>query len=288
LPKLGLHHLFELQARQRPEQLAVISAGKHLTYQQVNEQANRLASVLRRRNVGPNALVAICMTRSPQMIVGMLSILKAGGAYLPLDPATPPVRLTSQLQGSGAQLLLSEQECCPYLPAWAGTTICLEELESELSLASAKDISVPYEAEHLAYVISTSGSTGQPKGVMVRQSSVVNYTLALCEQLGAQPGWQYATVSTLAADLGNTSIFCALASGGCVQVLDRETISSTAAMASWVEQHPIDVLKIVPSHLSALLEGQQAQTVLPRRALICGGETLPVSLLERIHELEGS
>lgn len=122
-PDLGLHHLFELQAQQRPEQLAMISAGQHLTCQLVNGLGNRLAEVLRCRNVGPNVLVAICMICSPQMIVGMLGILKAGRACLLLDPTTPPVRLISQLQGSGARLLLSEQECCLHLPAWAGTTL---------------------------------------------------------------------------------------------------------------------------------------------------------------------
>src|SRR5690349_20899713 len=105
---------------------------------------------------------------------------------------------------------------------------------------------------------------------MIQQSSVVNYTLALCELLGAEPGWHYATVSTLAADLGNTAIFCALASGGCVQVLDYETVTEASAMARWREQHPIDVLKIVPSHLSALLTGEQAKELLPRQALILG------------------
>ncbi len=125
-PDLEWHHLFELQARQRPEQFTMISAGQHLTCQLVNRLGNRLASVLRCRNVGPNVLVAICMICSLPRIVGMLGILKAGRACLPLDPTTPPVRLISQLQGSGVRLLLSEQESCLHLPAWAGRTLCLE------------------------------------------------------------------------------------------------------------------------------------------------------------------
>lgn len=106
---------------------------------------------------------------------------------------------------------------------------------------------------------------------MIQHESVVNYTLALCQLLGAEPGWQYATVSTLAADLGNTAIFCALASGGCVQVLDYETVTSPQKMARWIERHPIDVLKIVPSHLSAVLTGEWAKALIPRQALILGG-----------------
>lgn len=147
-----------------------------------------------------------------------------------------------------------------------------------MSEAPASNLPGGSEVGDLAYIIYTSGSTGMPKGVMIQQESVVNYALALCDVLRAEPGWQYATVSTLAADLGNTAIFCALASGGCVQVLDYETVTSAEAMARWMERHPIDVLKIVPSHLSALLAGEHSKEVLPRRALVLGGEILPLSL----------
>jgi amino acid adenylation domain-containing protein len=285
LPAQGLHRLFEAHVRRAPSQLAVISTREQLTYQQLNERANRLAQVLRKRGVGSNVLVGLCMARSAQMLVGLLAILKAGGAYMPLDAGNPPARLMYQLEESRAVFLLAQQEVSICLPEWGGRMLWLEDLEQEMSQAPAGDLPGGSEAEDLAYVIYTSGSTGMPKGVMIQQSSVVNYTQALCELLKAEPRWQYATVSTLAADLGNTAIFCALASGGCVQVLDYEMVTSTEAMMRWVEHHPIDVLKIVPSHLSALLAGESGKGVLPRRALVLGGEVLPPSLLERIRQL---
>lgn len=283
-PVQQLHRLFEMHAQRMPNQLAVISTKEQLTYQQLNEQANRLAWVLRKRGIGPNVLVGLCMTRSAQMLVGLLGILKAGGAYLPLDIGSPPARLLYQLQESQTAVLLTQQEMEMHtrLPDWEGTTMCLEELEQEMSQTSADDLPGGSEAEDLAYIIYTSGSTGMPKGVMIRQSSVTNYTLALCEQLRVEPGWHYATVSTLAADLGNTAIFCALAAGGCVQVLDYEMVTSAETMATWAQQHPIDVLKIVPSHLSALLAGEHGKNLLPHQALVLGGEALPTSLLAQI------
>jgi amino acid adenylation domain-containing protein len=181
-------------------------------------------------------------------------------------------------------LLLTQQVLRDALPDWDGHILCLEELAEELAQASPDDLQVQNQPEHLAYVIYTSGSTGTPKGVMISQRNVVNYTHALCEQLGAEAGWQYATVSTLAADLGNTVIFCALASGGTVQVLDYETVTSGEAMITWAEQHPIDVLKVVPSHLSVLLEHARARLFLPRRALVLGGEALPVQLMARVQQ----
>ncbi|BCL83213.1 non-ribosomal peptide synthetase [Ktedonobacteria bacterium brp13] len=285
IPLRQLHQLFEAQVQRRPSQVAVIGAQEQLTYQQLNERANQLAHVLRQRGVGPNMLVGLCLPRQAHMLVGVLGILKAGGAYLPLDAGSPVTRLTYQLQESGVTLLLTQSSVCPSLPEWTGSILCLEDLADELAQSSIENCTLAGVGDDLMYVIYTSGSTGLPKGVMVRQSSVVNYTQALCEKLGSEPGWQYATVSTLAADLGNTAIFCALASGGCVQVLDYETVTSGEAMANWVEQHPIDVLKIVPSHLSALLESERAQELLPRRALVLGGESLPVQLVERVQRM---
>jgi amino acid adenylation domain-containing protein len=285
LPTLRLHQLFEAHTKQRPNQLAVISAKEQLTYQQLNEEANRLARVLQSEGIGPNVLAGLCVTRSTRMLVGLLGILKAGGAYLPLDAGNPPTRLLYQLQESQATILLTDREMSMRLPKWEGRILLLEDLALEMCQTSGDNLPGGSEAEDLAYIIYTSGSTGIPKGVMIQQSSLVNYALALCEQLEAEPGWQYATVTTLAADLGNTAIFCALASGGCVQVLDYDMVTSAESMLRWAELHPIDVLKIVPSHLSALLAGGQSEGLLPRRALVLGGEVFPTGLLEQIRAL---
>jgi amino acid adenylation domain-containing protein len=286
-PAQGLHQLFEAQVQRYPTHLAVVSGQKQLTYQQLNAQANQLAWVLRRRGIGPDVVVGLCLPRQAHMLVGILGILKAGGAYLPLDVESPAERLRYQLQESQAALLLTQEDLSARLPPWKGPTLCWEELAQELAQASPHDLPASSTGEDLAYVIYTSGSTGLPKGVMIQQSSVVNYTLALCKQLEVEPGWQYATVSTLAADLGNTAIFCALASGGCVQVLDYETVTSAVALANWAAQHPIDVLKIVPSHLSALLESERGHELLPRRALVLGGEALSAQLVERVRQKGG-
>jgi amino acid adenylation domain-containing protein len=286
-PDQVLHRLFEAQAQRWPRALAVISRQEQLTYQQLNEQANQLAQVLRRRGVGPNALVGLFLSRRASMLVGVLGILKAGGAYLPLDAGSPVALLSYQLQESRPMLLLTQEELRAQLPVWEGSTLSLEELAQELAESSPENQHTNVQEGDLAYMIYTAESTGAPKGVMISQRNLVNYTRALCKRLGAQKGWHYATVSTLAADLGNTAIFCALASGGCVQVLEYEQVTSAEAMADWARAHPIDVLKTVPSHLSALLQSESGKNFLPRQALVLGGEALPARLLERIAELDG-
>src|SRR5581483_6259815 len=156
------------------------------------------------------------------------------------------------------RLLVTGRHLAAHFSAWDGTILDLEALAGAGASEAGTDLPSLSDPLDLAYVMYTSGSTGQPKVVMITQRNIVNYTLDLCRLLGSQPGWQYATVSTLAADLGNTAVFGALASGGCLHILPYETLTSAQEMADWMHRHPIDVLKIVPSHLSALLAAGDA------------------------------
>src|SRR6185312_13588515 len=252
-PGQPLHRLFEAQVERTRTQLAVVCGSESLSYEQLNRQANQLAHYLCRQGVGPNVLVGLCLERSVQLLVGMLAILKAGGAYVPLDPQMPAARLAYQLNDVRAPLLLTQQDLQSRLPSWQGQVLCLDTDESRWAYESTSNPEGGSQLQDLIYVIYTSGSTGVPKGVLIRQESVSNYTQYMCELIAPEPGLHFATVSTLAADLGNTAIFCALASGGCLHVLAYETVTSGQAFAAYGAQYPLDVLKIVPSHLSALL-----------------------------------
>src|SRR5436305_1758940 len=285
-----LHHLFEQQVERTPDTTALVFEEEVVTYADLNRRANQLAHALQRLSSAgglPTAcpmiaggVVGICMQRSIQMIVALLAVLKAGATYLPLDPAFPQQRLAYMMQDAQVSVLLTQSDLAERL-ATDGVTIITESKNG----GTQDNPSSVIAGDQLAYIIYTSGSTGKPKGVMIRHSSVVNYTTAMCQLLGTKPGWQYALVSTLSADLGNTALFCALASGGCVQVLDAEVVTDAQALSAWFEQHPVDVLKLVPSHLSALLTGVPAEHLLPGQALLLGGEALPASLLMRLRAL---
>src|SRR5579885_363492 len=220
LPVSGFHQIFEEQARKFSLQTALLSVEETFTYQELNCCANQLARVLQRYGAGPGIPIGLCLPRSARMIVAMLAIFKAGAAYVPLDPESPPARLAYQLQDVQPSLLITEQELSSHLPHFGGQLVDMQMLWAEASQEETRNLSVSYSHENLAYVIYTSGSTGMPKGVMIQQRSIINYTYAVCKLLEPEPGWHFATVSTLAADLGNTAIFCALAAGGCLEVLD--------------------------------------------------------------------
>jgi amino acid adenylation domain-containing protein len=138
---------------------------------------------------------------------------------------------------------------------------------------------------NLAYVIYTSGSTGRPKGVAVEHRQLASYVLAVSSRIELPAAASLATVSTIAADLGNTAIFSALCRGGCVHVISRAALSDPESMAAALGCRDVDGLKIVPSHLAALLGGSTPARVLPRARLVLGGEAAPWSLVDRVREL---
>ncbi|HKR15159.1 MAG TPA: amino acid adenylation domain-containing protein [Pyrinomonadaceae bacterium] len=284
-PRQSMQQLFAAQAARTPAAAAVVYKDQSLSYAELDARANKLASYLRRRGVGPNSIVGLCVNRSLEMLVGLWGVLKAGGAYLPLDPEHPPARLAYQLSESASPVLLTQQSLLDLMPEFSGAVVCLDRDWQQFESESG-EFDTESSLEDLAYVIFTSGSTGKPKGVQITHRSLVNYSsfIARTLRLDAEP-LHFATVSTLSADLGNTCIFPSLISGGCLHVLDYEVTTDGDKFAEYLNEHPIDVLKIVPSHLNALLPSLELRDVFPRRYLILGGETLSFDLLERASKL---
>ena len=284
-----IHQLFETQAEKTPDAIAVVCDGQQLTYQQLNRQANQLAHQLRAAGIGADRLAGIYLERSVEMIVGLLGILKAGGAYVPLDIKNPKPRLLQQLKNVRA--LITQAELLPQLPDFAGKIICLDRDELELKGFPENNPEQQGTSENLAYVIYTSGSTGAPKGVAIRHRNLVNYTQFICRRLGLEnfpDGLKFASVSSIAADLGNTCIYPALVSGGSLHVVNSDLAVNPEGFARYAARHEIDVLKITPSHLAALIAAKNSAAILPRRFLILGGEALPPQLVARIRNLGGT
>ena len=263
-----LHGLIEAQARRTPDSPALAFEGETLTYAELDRRAGRLAAGLVRRGAGPDVRIGLLLPRSLELVVGILAILKAGAAYVPIDPAYPAERVRFMLLDSGAKLVLTEET--------------LKDFEGRGPARAAKRSAGP---QNLAYVIYTSGSTGRPKGVAIEHRNIVNYVLGVAERLRLEPGMRHATVSTVAADLGNTVIFPALATGGCLHVISRSRAESGALLAEYFVRERIDVLKIVPSHLAALQSGKDPQAVMPARRLILGGEASRLDWIEGLRRL---
>ena len=174
LQDASLHQLFEQQIGQLPDALALIGQSEQLTYRQLNQRVNQLAHYLQTLGVTTETLVAICLERSVEMVVGILAILKAGGAYIPLDPNYPRERLAFMLSDSQASVLLTQQKILEKLPQSSAKTVCLDIHKDAIAGESQENPVSTSKADNLAYVIYTSGSTGTPKGVLGTHRGTVN------------------------------------------------------------------------------------------------------------------
>jgi amino acid adenylation domain-containing protein len=282
-----VQELFEEQAAKTPNRLALVFEDQQFTYGELNARANQLAHWLRGQRVGPNVLVGLCVERSAEMVIALLGILKAGGAYVPLHPELPKARIAHQLSESQAPLVITQEKLRGQLQESKCEILCLDRDLPALVDQPKTNPGLVNSSEDLVYVIYTSGSTGIPKGVAVRHRNLMNYSWFikhLLELPGAGDGWHFATVSTLSADLGNTCIFPSLICGGCMHVMRYETAMDGKQFARYLSEHPVDVLKITPSHLSALLATQGGETILPRKFLILGGEASSWDLIRRVKE----
>ncbi|MBW4497711.1 MAG: amino acid adenylation domain-containing protein [Oscillatoria princeps RMCB-10] len=276
-----VHQLFEVQVELTPDAVAVVFEDKPLTYRQLNAKANQLAHHLQKLGVKPEVLVGICVERSLEMMVGLLGILKAGGAYVPLDPAFPKQRLAAMLEDSQVPVLVTSSHLVDGLLTRQTDAVCLDTDWETIALESEENPVSVVRPEHLVYVIYTSGSTGTPKGVAIEHRQLLNYLHSI-QQILNVPNASFATVSTFAADLGNTVIFPALCGGGCLHIISQDRATDPKALAEYFRQHAIDCLKIVPSHLKALLA--ETASILPRKRLILGGEALSWELVEKVWE----
>ncbi len=265
-----LHELIAAQARRTPDAIALAFEGQRLTYRELDRRASRLAQHLRQLEVGPDVLVGLLVERSLEMVVGILGVLKAGGAYVPMDSSYPEERVAFMCADAKVRLLLTQSS--------------LSEFDWNGSEAATQD-AARARPDHLAYVIYTSGSTGRPKGVCIEHRNIVNYVLGVAQRLQLEAGMNHAMVSTIAADLGNTVLFPALATGGCLHLISQERAQSQAMLSDYFRREKIDVLKIVPSHLAALQSGRNPQEVMPASRLILGGESSRLDWIERLRAL---
>lgn len=282
-----LQGLFEEQAEQYPQHPALQWGEETLTYEQLNQQANQLAHHLQQQGVSPEKLVAIALSDRVHGIIALMATLKAGGAYVPLDTGLPTERLVAMLKEVKPTVLIAESSLLPTAEAESPAIVEFDAAtrsftHPDIALASTENPQSPVTPANLAYIIFTSGSTGKPKGVAIARQQVLNYLYGIVERLQLPQNAHYATPSSLAADLGNTALFAALCRGGCLHILTPECISDASAWGAYTERHPIDCLKIVPSHLAALLAAGNPQQIVPKQCLILGGEAAPWALIQQV------
>ncbi|HEX5724950.1 MAG TPA: condensation domain-containing protein, partial [Longimicrobiaceae bacterium] len=243
-----IHELFEAQAERTPGAVAVRFEEESLTYAELNAGANQLARYLRRRGVGPEVRVGICLERSLEMVVSILAVLKAGGAYVPLDPAYPAERLAFTLSDAGVPVVLAQEKVRATLTVPDGVElISLDAARAEIAAESAENPASGATPESLAYVIYTSGSTGAPKGALIEHRNVARLFSATDAWFGFGPDDVWTLFHSCAFDFSVWEIWGALLYGGRVVVVPFEVSRDPEAFHALVQREGVTVLNQTPS-----------------------------------------
>jgi amino acid adenylation domain-containing protein/non-ribosomal peptide synthase protein (TIGR01720 family) len=284
IPEESLQQVFERQAAQEPDAVALEFEGRETTYRELNQRANQIARYLRRHGVEVETVVGISLERSVDMIAGLLGILKAGGAYVPLDAEYPRERLSYMLKDTGVRVLLTQESLSGNLPEFDGQTICLDREWEQISREQKQNPEAAASGGSLAYVIYTSGSTGQPKGVAVEQHAVVRLVKNTnFVQLGPEEVLLH--LAPLSFDASTFEIWGALLNGARLVIAPPGT-PGLERLGQIIRTRQITTMWLTAS-LFHLMVAEQPDDLKQVRQLLAGGEALlPGVVRQAMHALK--
>ena len=290
---LCIHELIEAQAKKTPNTIAIEfdhrpeglgGANQRLdenlrdvSYKELNKRVDEVAKILVAQGVKPGTLVGLFVSRSVEMLVGLLGVLKAGGAYLPLDPSFPSERLAFMLEDSNASIVLTLSALLPEMPKTDAQVICLDALADVKAKRGKKSKA---SADDLAYIIYTSGSTGKPKGVQIHHQAVVNFLCSMQKDLGINADDSLLAVTTLSFDIAVLELLLPLTVGAKVVIANSETVADGATLAESLTESNITFMQATPASWRLLLEA--GWTGKPDLKILCGGEALTNDLAEKL------
>jgi amino acid adenylation domain-containing protein/natural product biosynthesis luciferase-like monooxygenase protein len=275
-PDADIHALIAAQATRTPDAIALVQGDAALTYATLDAAANQLAHHLRALGVGPDTRVAVCASRTPQLVVALLAVLKAGAAYVPMDPTYPAERLAYMLADSAPTALIADDADGPWP---AGVPIVALD-HADWVDQPATPPTVAAAPASLAYVIYTSGSTGAPKGVMNEHRGVVNLLAALAETIDARPTDRLLAITTLAFDIAALELWLPLIRGARVVLARRDEAADATSLAALIRDSGATVMQATPATWRMLVDSGWSGA--PGLRALCGGEALPTELSARL------
>ncbi|WP_082577812.1 non-ribosomal peptide synthetase [Flavobacterium sp. Root186] len=278
-PDVSLTELLKKQAELTPNNIALEFHETKTTYLELHQKVNQLAHYLKAQGVQSGDIIAVSVSRSPELLYTLLAIMQCGAAYLPLDPEYPKARLEFMLTDSGAKVLLTSKTLFASLPSWP-LTLFIEDAMESLNHYDASPLSSIVSPDNIAYILYTSGSTGNPKGVPITHKNLVNLLFSMAIEPGINENDRLLSITTISFDIAGLELYLPLIKGAALILADQETARDGRLLLELVKKGNISFLQATPTTWSMLLDSGWDEP-LPLKAL-CGGEAMPADLAREL------
>ena len=279
---------FRARVDEGPDATAIVDDGRVVTYRELASRVLALAvglAGLDGDGVRRGDTIGICMTRSAELVIAILGVLEAGGAYVPLEPTHPDERLRVLTEDAGVRLVLADSELESRVVGWGVQALTIEKVSASARPPAPTAVDDAPSGDDLAYVLYTSGSTGDPKGVEVTHGALADYVDWACRTYARGEPLRFPFFTSVAFDLTVTSLFVPLLSGGAVVVYRDDDSNGRLLVRQVFEDDAVDVVKLTPSHLALISDLELARSRV--RRLIVGGEDLTRGVAERSSDVFG-
>jgi amino acid adenylation domain-containing protein len=299
-----VHHLVADAARTHPDNVAVFDRDRSLTYRQLDEQSNRLAQILAQKGVAKGDRVGLYLDKTLESVIGVYAVMKSGAAYVPLDPDAPVARLAYIVRDCGIRCLLTGSEKIEELRAMLDLETSVETVvilnadafalagvnvagQAEVNGSPLEPVSVDVIDQDLAYILYTSGSTGDPKGVMLTHRNALAFIAWAAEEFRLVPSDRLSSHAPLHFDLSVFDLYAAAYAGAAVVLVPSKASIFPNQIVRFIQDNAITVWYSVPSILSMVtLRGGLGNTEVPTlRTVLFAGEVFPVKYLRQLMKL---
>ena len=268
--------MFEGQVERTPDAVALSMGRETLRYGDLNARANQLARYLRTLDVRPGVVVGICLERSLEMVIALMAVLKAGGAYVPLDPEYPRDRLRFMAEDAAIAIVLTSEGLSDRFDSRACRMLCLDREQKRIAREVDHNLPPTATSQDLAYILYTSGSTGQPKGVEIPHRALVNFLCSMRQEPGCSAQDVMVSVTTLSFDIAGLELYVPLLVGARVEIVSRAAAMDGWKLRTLCEAVQPTVMQATPATWRMLIEAGWLGS--DRLTLLCGGEALPPDL----------
>ena len=276
---LPFHKIFEENAKNNPQSIAIETGLRKVTYGELDKMANRCANALIEKGVGRGDLVGISLTRDEKLVASILGVLKTGAGYVPLDPGFPQDRLDYMISSANPKILITEQALVARFEKCSAEKKFISEMVDDARLDRPLP-QIDHQLTDTIYVIYTSGSTGNPKGVELTHGSVTNFLFSMKDKIEMGPKDKILAVTTLSFDIAVLELFLPLVTGGSFYLASSAEAMDGVSLKNILETKNISIMQATPSTWRLLLaSGWKGHSNIK---ILCGGEAFPIDLAKML------